>query len=82
MKPLLKIPDPKIQALRIALGILNDPKNKVALHVYSIYNLIHFVQKYPGLEAEIREVIMHNARGKTAAYKIAIRNFEKNIAHS
>lgn len=70
------------ELLDLLLSFLNDSKNKVALHVYSIYNLIHFVKKYPELEDEIRAVIMHNSKGKTAAYRIAIRNFEKSLTAS
>lgn len=57
------------------ISFLQDPKNKVALHVYSIYLLIQFVKKYPELKSEIIEIINLNERGKTAAYKVAKRNF-------
>jgi hypothetical protein len=61
---------------------ISDPKNKVALHVYSIYMLIKFVQKYPSLKSEFIDLIELNERGKTPAYFIAKRNFlveTKNI---
>jgi len=64
------------------IAFISDPKNKVALHVYSIYILIEFVQKYPELKGEFLDLIELNERGKTPAYFIAKRNFlseTKNI---
>ncbi len=54
---------------------ISEPKNKVALHVYSIYILIKFVKKYPELKSEFLDLIELNERGKTPAYFIAKRNF-------
>jgi len=59
------------------IAFLQDSSNKVALHVYSIYILGKFCQKYPELTAEITEIIDHNARQKSAAYGSARRNFAK-----
>jgi hypothetical protein len=59
----------------LLIGFVQDPKNKVALHVYSIYVLVQFVKKYPELKGEIEQIIALNAEGKTAAYRIATRNF-------
>lgn len=66
----------------LLLAFVTNPSNKVALHVYSIYNLIHFAQRYPELSEEIRLVIHDKADDKTPAYKVAIRNFEKAISWS
>lgn len=61
------------------LLFIQDSKNKVALQVYSIYLLIQFCERYPELTPEVREVIELNAQGKSAAYMVAHRNFEKRI---
>lgn len=61
------------------LSFIQEPNNKVALHVYSIYALIPFVRKYPELKSEVSEVIYMNERGKTAAYKVAKRNFQSEL---
>lgn len=61
------------------IQFLQDPKNKVALHVYSIYALIKFVKKYPELFQEIEAVIDHNQRGKSAAFHVARRNFYREL---
>lgn len=67
------------ELLDLLISFLNNAKNKVALHVYSIYLLIQFVQQYPELKDEVREVILYNSKGKTPAYRIAIRNFEQAL---
>lgn len=67
------------ELLDLLISFLNNAKNKVALHVYSIYLLIQFVQQYPELKDEVREVILYNSMGKTPAYRIAIRNFEQAL---
>lgn len=63
----------------LLLGFIANPKNKVALQVYSIYILIEFGKRYPELIAEFRQTIDFNARNKTAAYTIARRNFNLNF---
>ncbi len=65
------------ELIDLLIGFVQDPSNKVALHVYSIYNLINYVYKYPELRSEILEVIDLNLEGKTTAYHIARRNFIK-----
>lgn len=67
------------ELLDLLLSFVKNPKNRVALHVYSIYNLIHLVHKYPELKEEVRMVIDESQVEKRAAYKIAVRNFEKAI---
>lgn len=66
----------------LLIKFIQNPKNKVALQVYSIYVLIQFVTKYPELHAEIKQVIDINETEKSPAYKVAKRNFQlktKNI---
>lgn len=63
----------------LLIGFIQDHEAKVALHVYSIYILIQFCQKYPELSSEIKEVIELNREGKTAAFSVARRNFMKSI---
>lgn len=64
----------------LLLSFIKNPTNKVALHVYSIYNLIHFAKHYPELIEEIRMVIHDKTEQKSPAYKVAVRNFEKAIS--
>lgn len=61
------------------IAFLNNASNKVALHMLAIHLLIKFCAKYPELISEVRQVIHLNAAGKSAAYKVAIRNFEKKF---
>lgn len=65
------------ELIDLLIGFVQDPKNKVALHVYSIYILVRFVKIYPELKEEIAEIIQLNSEGKTAAWKIATRNFHQ-----
>jgi hypothetical protein len=65
------------ELIDLLIGFLNDPKNKVALHVYSIYFLLKFIHKYPELKDEVEQVIELNSEGKTAGWKVAKRNFYK-----
>ena len=58
------------------LSFIKDHKNKVALHVYSMYALVQYVKKYPELKTEIEDTITHNSKGKTAAYKSALKKFQ------
>lgn len=60
----------------LLISFIQDASNKVALHVYSIYVLVQFVNRYPELKEEISQLIEHNSEGKTAAWKIAKRNFQ------
>lgn len=61
----------------LLISFIQDPKNKVALHVYSIYVLVQFVKKYRELKTEIEQIIELNSEGKTAAWKIAQQNFQQ-----
>lgn len=61
------------------LGFLNDSSNKVALHMYSIRLLMQLCEKYPELAPEVRDVIHLNNEGKSAAYKIGVRDFDKKF---
>lgn len=64
----------------LLIKFIGDASNKVALQVYSIRWLIQLCEKYPELTDEVREVIHFNIVGKTAAYKIALRDFERKFA--
>lgn len=59
------------------IGFLQDNSNKVALHVYSIYILGKFCQKYPELTPEITEIIDLNANQKSVSFSAARRKFAK-----
>jgi len=67
------------ELIDLLIGYIQDPTNKVALHVYSIYLLMRFIKKYPELKDEIRQIIDLNSDGKTAAWRIARRNFFKEF---
>ena len=64
----------------LLIGFIQNSENKVALQVYSIYILQHFVRRYPELKEEIIEIIALHSNEKTAAYGIAQRNFLKFAA--
>jgi hypothetical protein len=68
------------ELIDLFIGFIDDAKNKVALQMYSIRLLMEFCVKYPELIPEVREVIHLNSEGKTAAYKIGLRDFEKKFA--
>lgn len=61
------------------LGFINDASNKVALQLYSIRWLMQICEKYPELSVEVSEVIHLNSEGKTAAYKVGMRDFDKKF---
>lgn len=61
------------------LGLINDASNKVAVQMYSMRILMQLCEKYPELAPEVREVIHLNKEGKTAAYKVGLRDFEKKF---
>ncbi len=63
------------ELIDLLISFIQNPKNKVALQVYSIYTLLRFVQLYPELKEEIRQIIEINAEGKSVAYQIAVRKF-------
>ena len=64
----------------LLIGFIQNYENKVALQVYSIYLLQQFVKRYPELKEEIIEIIALHRPEKTAAYKVAERNFLKFAA--
>lgn len=66
----------------LLLEFIRNAHNKVALQVYSIYQLIPFVEKYPELLPEISQHIERHAQGKSAAYQVALRNFRKKFSKS
>ncbi|GAB5417808.1 MAG: hypothetical protein Crog4KO_24440 [Crocinitomicaceae bacterium] len=67
------------ELIDLLLGFVNDASNKVALQMYSIRILMQFCEKYPELISEVREVIHLNSEGKTAAYKVGLRDFERQF---
>jgi len=63
----------------LLLSYINDASNKVALQMYSIRLLMQICEKYPELAPEVSEVIHLNSEGKTAAYKVGMRDFGKKF---
>jgi hypothetical protein len=62
------------------IQFIQNNNNKVALQVYSIYFITHFVKKYPELFEEVRSIIELNSQNHSPAYNVAIRNFRKLIS--
>ena len=62
------------------IQFIQNNNNKVALQVYSIYFITHFVKKYPELFEEVRSIIELNSHNHSPAYNVAIRNFRKLIS--
>lgn len=56
---------------------LKNPNNKVALHVYSIYLLMHFIDKYPELKNETDVILKHFSGEKSMAFQVAIKKYQK-----
>jgi len=67
------------ELIDLLLGFINDASNKVALQMYSMRLLMKICDKYPELISEVREVIHLNSEGKTAAYKVGMRDFDKKF---
>jgi len=61
----------------LLIGFIEDASNKVALQVYSIRWIIKLCEKHPDLISEVIDIIHLNKEGKTAAYKIAVGDFER-----
>ena len=59
----------------LMIGFIQNPKNKVALHVYSMQVLGSFVLKHPELKAEILQIINIHSEGKSPAYGAGKRHF-------
>lgn len=67
------------ELIDLFLSFINDASNKVALQLFSIRMLSQYCKRYPELIGEVREVIHLNAEGKTPAYKVGLRDFEKKF---
>lgn len=63
----------------LMIGFIQNPKNKVALQVYSMQVLIYFILKYPELKPEILEVINIHSEGKSPAYHASKRHFLNSL---
>ena len=62
------------------IEFIQNNNNKVALQVYSIYFITHFVKKYPELFEEVKSIIELNSKNHSPAFNVAIRNFRKLIS--
>jgi hypothetical protein len=58
---------------------INNASYKVAVQMYSMRLLMQFCDKYPEFIPEVREVIHLNKEGKTAAYKVGLRDFDRKF---
>ena len=61
------------------ISFIKNSENKVALQVYSMYNLIEFVRKYPELKTEITSIVEMYFQERTAAYKAGVNKFLNRI---
>jgi hypothetical protein len=68
------------ELIDLFLGFIGDFSIKVAVQMYAIRLLMQFCEKYPELVSEVREVIHLNSEGKTAAYKVGLRDFERKFS--
>lgn len=56
---------------------LRNEDNKIALHVYALYKLIQFVQKYPDIKQEIDQlIVIKSDRDLPPSFQVAIRNYQ------
>lgn len=60
------------------INFIQNSNNKVALHVYSMSNLLNMVNKYPEIKTEIVSIIETYYTERSPAYKFAVRSFLKN----
>jgi hypothetical protein len=61
------------------IGFIKNSNNKVALQVYSMYNLVKFVKKYPELKTELTSIVELYFQERSPAYKGGVKNFLKGI---
>jgi hypothetical protein len=61
------------------ISFINNSENKVALQVYSMYNLVEFVRKYPELKTEVTSIVEIYFQERSAAYKAGVNKFLKRI---
>lgn len=63
--------------INLLFQFLSNKSHKVALHVYSIYNLIDFVKKYPELKQELSLCLEILSENSSPALNVAIRKFKQ-----
>lgn len=64
------------ERLELLLGFLGNVEHKVALHAYSLYQLIPYVKQYPELNTEIKALLdLHEQR--KPALEAALKKFVK-----
>lgn len=63
----------------LLIAFIQNPKHKVALHVYSLDVLTKFCVKYPDVTPEIESIVEHHSDGKSVAFNVAIRRFKNSI---
>ena len=74
-----EIEDKESELIDRLIYFIQNNDNKVALQVYSMYNLVKFVKKYPELKIELVALIQIYNNERSAAYKGAVRNFLKRV---
>lgn len=66
------------ELIDLLIRFIEDHNNKVALHVYSIDLLNKICVIHPELKTEISSFIDLHSEGKSAAFHVASRRFQKN----
>jgi hypothetical protein len=61
------------------ISFIKNSENKVALQVYSMYNLVKFVKKYPELKGELILILNMFYNERSVAYKAGVNKFLKII---
>ena len=64
------------ELIELLFGFLENKKNKVALHVHSIYLLEKFIKKYPELSNELVLYVNLLSENASPALTVAIRKFK------
>lgn len=63
--------------LDVGLNFIENPKNKVALHAFSISLIAPIVKRQPELLDEILSILEYHKEGKSNAYHSSLKNFKK-----
>jgi hypothetical protein len=63
--------------IELLFSFLHNKKNKVALHVYSIYTLLKFCRLYPELHEELKLSVSFLMEQASPALRIAVRKISE-----
>jgi hypothetical protein len=63
----------EVELIDLLFEFLLDKKNKIAIHVYSLYVLFPYIKKYPELKNELEIILDTFKEDKSPAIKIALK---------